>query len=127
MIKEKFKVELIKYVLIGAFVVLIDFLLYHFFYKVFQINFSNSKRLSYVSGTIVSFFLNKYITFDSPKKNLNEAFLFGTLYFVSFSFNSLSHDFLLNYFSGNYPFYIATIVSIIINYLGQKFIVFKKK
>jgi putative flippase GtrA len=127
MIKDTFKKELIYYILIGIFVVLVDFISYHFFNKIFSIDFSNSKRLSYLLGAVLSFILNKRITFKSQEKKIFEPVSFSILYFSSFVLNSFTHDVLLDYLSGNYPFIIATILSVVINYLGQKFIVFKKK
>ena len=123
----KIKSELIKYILVGMFVVFLDFLFYQLFINVFEINSSNSKRLSFISGAVFSFFLHKHISFNSNKRRLKEPFLFGLLYFTSFSLNSFSHDLSIKYFAGNYPFYIATSVSVVINYLGQKFIVFKNR
>ena len=127
MINDTFRRELILYILIGVFVVLVDFILYHSLNKIFSIDFSNSKRVSYLSGTVISFVLNKHITFKSSKKNLSEPILFFILYFLSFVLNSFTHDIILDCFSGNYPFIIATTLSVAVNYLGQKFIVFKKK
>lgn len=127
MISGTLKEELIYYILIGIIVVFVDFVSYHFFIKYFSIDYSNSKRLSYLTGAVLSFLLNKYITFKSSKKKISEPILFSILYFISFVLNSISHDVLLKYFAGNSPFIIATFISIGINYLGQKFIVFKKK
>ncbi len=127
MINNTLKKELIYYILIGIFVVLIDFVSYHFFNKIFSIGFSNSKRLSYITGAFFSFILNKRITFKSRGKKISEPVLFFIIYLSSFILNSFTHDVLLDYLSGNYPFIIATIVSVVINYMGQKFIVFKKK
>ena len=109
------------------FVVMIDFISYNFFIKIFSIDLSNSKRLSFIMGASISFILNKYITFKSEGKKISEPILFSLLYFVSLVINSFTHDAILKSFSGNYPFIFATILSILINYLGQKFIVFKKK
>ena len=125
--EKSLKKEVFNYIIIGFFIVFIDFISYHFYYSSLSLDSSNSKRLSYITGAIISFFLNKKITFKSSKKNLSEPISFLIIYFLSFVSNSLTHDFLLNYFSGNYPFYISTLVSIIINYLGQKFIVFRNK
>lgn len=125
MIKESFKKELIIYVLVGLIVVFVDFISYHLYNSKFSIDFSLSKRLSFLTGSTFSFFLNKYFTFKSPKWKISEIFSFSVIYFSSFVLNSFTHDVLLNYFSGNYPFIIATFVSVLINYLGQKLIVFK--
>lgn len=127
MTNDSFKRELINYIIIGILVVLVDYVSYHLFNKSLSVDLSNSKRLSYMTGATLSFILNKLITFRSPRKNISEPALFSILYFLSFVLNSYLHDVLLNYFSGNYPFLIATVVSIVVNYVGQKFIVFKKK
>ena len=121
------KRELIYYIIIGTIVVLVDFLSYHFYYSTLSIDISNSKKISYITGGILSFFLKKIITFKSSKKNISEPLLFSIVYFLGFIFNSITHDLTLKFISGNYPFYLATVVSVGINYLGQKFIVFKKK
>ena len=105
----------------------VDYLFYQLLNKAFDIDLSNSKRVSFIVGGIVSFFLNKYITFNSNKKKLIEPFLFAIVNFLSFSINSISHDIAIMYVSGNYPFYISTFLSAALNYFGQKFIVFKKK
>lgn len=127
MSSDSLKKELINYILIGVLVVFVDFLSYQFFIKFFSIDFSNSKRLSYLTGALLSFLLNKYITFKSSKKKFSEPILFSILYFTSFVLNSVTHDVFLKYLAGNSPFIIATFISVGINYLGQKFIVFKKK
>lgn len=127
MTNDSFKRELIDYITIGILVVLVDYVSYHLFNKILSIDLSNSKRISYLTGATLSFILNKFITFRSPRKNISEPALFSILYFLSFVLNSYIHDVLFKYFSGNYPFLIATAVSIVVNYVGQKFIVFKKK
>jgi putative flippase GtrA len=123
----KLQKELFSYIIVGVFAVLIDFLFYKIFSDIFLIDISVSKRLSFVLGSIWSFIFNKFVTFKSFERKLSQVFLFVIVYFISFIFNSLSHDFFLNSMSGNNPFYISTVISILINYLGQKFIVFKKK
>lgn len=125
--KNKLQKELLSYIIVGVFAVLIDFLFYKIFSDIFLIDISISKRLSFILGSIWSFIFNKFVTFQSFERKLSQVFLFVIVYFISFISNSLCHDFLLNFMSGNNPFYISTVLSIIINYLGQKFVVFKKK
>ena len=117
--------QFINFVVVGLIVVSIDY----FFYKLFNIlslmSFSNSKRISFIIGGIFSFFLNKRFTFNSKNKSPIIPFLFILINLLSFGMNSLSHDFSFKQFSGNYPFLISTSVSALINYFGQKYIVFK--
>ena len=118
--------QLLRYILIGVIVVYIDFFIYQFLIKNIEVDSSISKRFSYIIGASFSFFLNKSITFKSSAVKLREPLLFIIVYFVGFVSNSLVHDILINYVEGNTPFYVSTLFSILINYLGQKFIVFKK-
>jgi putative flippase GtrA len=127
MIKKKIRREIIFYIIVGITSVVIDFLFYLFLTNIFYLNNSNSKRISYLIGSTSSFLLNKRITFKSPKKTFKEPILFSIVYLFSFVLNSFTHDIMLEYIDGSYPFIIATFISVIINYIGQKFIVFKKK
>ena len=127
MMKKKVRREIIFYVIVGILSVIIDFLSYTFLNNIFYLDNSNSKRLSYLIGSTSSFLLNKKITFKSPKKTFKEPILFSIVYLISFVLNSVTHDILLEYIDGSYPFIIATFISVIINYIGQKFVVFKKK
>lgn len=127
MIKKKIRREIIFYIIVGITSVVIDFLFYYFLINIFHLDNSNSKRLSYLIGSTSSFLLNKRITFKSTKKTFKEPILFSLVYLFSFILNSFTHDIMLEYFDDSYPFIIATFISVIMNYLGQKFIVFKKK
>ena len=53
--------------------------------------------------------------------------MFSTLYFITFLINTYTHDLLWFYYESEImavgP---ATIISIVVNYLGQKFIIFNK-
>ena len=107
-LKHQKKKELIKYFFVGLFVVFVDYLFYQLLNKA-DIDLSKFKTsILFIVGGIVSFFLNKYITFNSNKKKLIEPFLFAIVNFLSFSINSISHDIAIIYVSGNYPFYIST-------------------
>ena len=120
------KKEVRNYLYVGVICVIIDFVLYEFLIDYTNLGLSNSKRLSYIIGASFSFILNKTITFKSGEKNITEPVLFILVYAFSFMLNSIAHDFFINIFDGYLPFLIATFLSIVVNYLGQKFLVFKK-
>lgn len=123
---NNFLKQLMRYIIVGIIVVFIDFGSYKFLINIFEVDVSISKRFSYIIGALFSFFLNKTLTFKSWTIKLEEPLLFIIVYFIGFVSNSFVHDISLNYFKGNMPFYVSTFSSIMINYLGQKFIVFKK-
>tara|TARA_B100001996_G_C18283675_1_gene447973 strand:+ start:171 stop:500 length:330 start_codon:yes stop_codon:yes gene_type:complete len=108
------------------FSTILDFFFYTLLISEFSISASNAKKLSYVAGTLNSFIFNKKITFKSQGKSINELIKYLLVWGVSFSINSFSHDFSSNYFEGYIPFTVATLISIIINFFGAKFWVFKK-
>lgn len=120
------KKELITYIFVGILAVLADFI----FYKIFVflgVENSIAKRVSFIFGAFISFFLNKKITFNSKSKSFTQPILFALIYLISFIINSITHDIIIKYFQINIAFASATCLSIVINYLGQKYIVFKKK
>lgn len=124
-VPKSFIYETKNYILVGIFSVIIDFLGY--FLLSFYLSSSISKKISFVMGTIWSYFMNKKVTFKSKGKLIPQLTVFILVYSLSFSMNFITHDFLITYFDNYLPFFISTLLSVIINYLGQKFIVFKKK
>jgi|TARA_A100001015_G_scaffold69663_1_gene77126 putative flippase GtrA len=70
--------------------------------------------------------MNKNFTFNSKEKNLIQPFKFIILYLISLYFNSETHDFFLEFDVIYLPFVTAALVSVAINFSGQKFWVFKK-
>lgn len=110
----------------GLISIFIDFMFYYIFIETSLFNSSISKRLSYILGSVNSFVLNKKIVFKSREKYLREIILFIFIYIISFISNSFLHDSLIETIPGYLPFIISTLISIIINFLGLKFIVFAK-
>lgn len=90
------------------------------------IDSSFAKRISFLLGAILSFILNKKVTFKSNSKGLKEPMTFIIIYLISFIGNSIIHDLLIDLNTNNLAFAISTCFSILFNFLGQKFIVFKK-
>lgn len=90
------------------------------------LNISISKRISFIIGTCNSFFFNKYITFNSNSKSFSQLIKYFVVWGISFTFNTISHDFFIEYFNGYIPFLIATSISVLINFTGSKLWVFKK-
>ena len=119
--------EIYKFILIGICSVLIDFIFYFLFiyFHIFDPNIS--KKISFILGAIFAFYANRDYVFRVIKKNYFQYFGFATLYFISFMANSYVHDVVLIKSKVlMIAFLIATIVSTIINYIGQKFLIFRK-
>jgi len=121
-----FKHELVRYFCVGGGAVFIDFITYMAMIGPLNLNQSLSKGISYVLGALFAFAINKLWTFDSNRKT-HEAFLrFAVLYATTFTLNVCINAFTLWLgFIAVIGFVLATATSILLNYIGQKFWVFK--
>jgi len=101
------------------------FLLVHNFLA--QLGYNWSKFLSFLSGTLVAFIVNKFWTFESKRKSLIEAASFLLLYLLTLGLNvAVNHLVLMT--TNNLTivaFLVATGCSTVANFLGQKYWVFK--
>lgn len=118
--------EILKFLVGGGTAVIVDFITY----KVFMnIGFERSiaKTFSFICGSIVGFIINKYWTFESSKFKMNEIYKYMILYIVTAFINSLVNKYtLLTFKSELFAFLCATGISTILNFLGQKFLIFRK-
>ena len=120
--------EIYRYIIVGLCSVFIDFLFYYIFIYFEFSDPNNSKRLSFIMGAIFAFYANRAYVFKVDEKKLSQYILFSLLYFTSFILNSIIHDYVF-LISGLtlISFLSATFVSTVTNFIGQKFIIFKKK
>lgn len=125
-IKGKFEIEeILKFLVGGGSAVIIDAIMYMILKQ--QIDLSIAKALSYISGAAVGFIINKLWTFGSKQSWGSEVIKYISLYAFSAVANTLVNRGVLYLTQGTLlAFLCATGLSTIINFLGQKFIVFKK-
>ena len=126
-INKKDFLEAYRFIIVGLCSVSIDFIFYYCFiyFEIFGPN--NSKRLSFVIGALFAFYANRNYVFKVSKKKISHFFLFCLLYLGSFLLNSFTHDYIYLISKITFlSFLCATAISTIVNYLGQKFIIFKK-
>ena len=123
---EKVTKQFVSFFSIGVVSFILDFTFYNIFFFVFKIDVNLSKGLSYVAGFLNSYFFNKKITFKSNAKRFREPITFLFLYLSSLVVNYFTHKFLIESYSGYIPFFGATFLSVIMNFLGLKFLVFRK-
>ena len=119
--------EISRFLLVGGIAVLIDGISYALMVRGIGMEQGFSKRLSYVLGSIWAFLANKHFTFGSSAPAGKEIIMFFLLYLSTFLANGWVHDITwevssLDWFS----FLTATATSTTINFLGQKFVVFRK-
>lgn len=125
--RTNFKIaELLKFIVGGGSAVVIDAVVYAIL-KI-RINVSLSKMISYVAGAAVGFVINKHWTFQSQKFKVAEVVKYVLLYGISAIANAFINKIVL-WITSNMilAFFCATGISTVINFLGQKFVVFKKE
>ena len=134
------KKEISRFIVSGICAVATDMLFYYILSNFMDV--SIAKGTSFLIGTITAYLMNKYYTFEQKEKSLTEVFKFFGLYVISLCANISINKLCLiilplvfKYISilDNYQavklfaFLCATGTSTIINFLGQKFWVFRKK
>ena len=119
--------EMSRFIVVGVTSVAIDAVVYFALIQLGLMSPENAKRISFVAGACFAFFANRRFTFRVKEKNTRQPIVFAILYLISFAANSVSHDIVLAYTNiSMIAFLFATAVSTIINYLGQKFYVFRQ-
>ena len=119
------KREETKFIIIGFLAVAIDFVAYNLLILLIE-SVDTSKMISFVMGAIFGFFLNKFWTFKKKPLRFFEIILYVGLYTLSGTLNAFSNYLFYSYVI-NFKliaFLFATSISTVINFLGQKYIVF---
>ncbi len=124
MLNKKTLQEFSIFSFIGLVLLLIDFGTYTFLYNL-NLPLEFSKAIAYIFGSLASFYLNKKLTFKTAYKH-SSLVKFLILYILSFvvnvSVNSLVYEL---YHSFIIAYLVALTMAVSINFIGQKFWVFK--
>lgn len=123
--KNKLEYQILIFIIIGGFATTIDFIIYSYLLDFISINFS--KFISMLVSSLFSYFMNKIFTFNKGK-NYNSKYLIK--FYIIFLLNLLTNIF-VNYYVYKWTsikilaFILATLFGMIVNFIGQKFFVFK--
>ncbi|MCT7606974.1 GtrA family protein [Aliarcobacter cryaerophilus] len=121
---SKIKKELKRFLIAGFSAVATDLVTYYIL-----LNFLShdvAKAISFLLGTILAFIVNKYWTFEKHDKSYIEIVQFAILYTITLGANVVTNKLVLEQMdSVLFAFLFATGVSTVLNFLGQKFWVFK--
>ena len=121
---SKIKKELKRFLVAGISAVGTDLTIYYILLNF--LSYDVSKAISFLFGAIVAFIMNKYWTFEKYEKSYKEVLQFGVLYGISLTANVVANKLVLEYTSLILlAFLVATGISMTLNFLGQKFFVFK--
>lgn len=108
----------------GGSAVIVDAVLYVILKT--RMNFSMAKVISYIAGAADGFVINKYWTFGSMNFKIYEIIKYVLLYGCSAAANASVNKFALRIVHSTiFAFVCATGTSTIINFVGQKFFVFR--
>ncbi len=125
---KEFFIHGFKFGLVGVMNTIVGWVSFAIFFYVFKIDFKVSNVLSYILGVTNSFIFNKLWTFKSYGFKFKEVFLFLLIFFISFVIQYVV-SIVLKYNLKIDPFIayvVGNIVYTIINFLGNKFLTFKK-
>ena len=132
MMKSSVLSELKKFLAVGMIAVCLDWGIYLALTNFFGVGAVPSKALSYVIGTIFAFVANGRLVFQSDLAPLN--FL---KHLLLYTFSLLANTLLFAYWESNFSFeskivlgaalLTSTFVSTVINFVGMRFWVFKKR
>ena len=123
--KDKLEYQILVFLFIGGLATTIDFIIYNYLLNFFLINIA--KLISMLSSSLFSYFMNKIFTFNKGK-NYNSKYLLK--YYTVFLLNLLTNIF-INYYIYKWTsikilaFIAATLFGMIVNFIGQKFYVFR--
>ncbi len=123
-----------KFIIVGVINTLFGTAVMFVFYNVFHFSYWISSASNYILGSILSYFLNKYFTFQSRDKSVRGIVKFviniSICYFVAYGIaKPLILQVLSDYSSkaqDNIAMLVGMCLFVALNYLGQRFFVFKQ-
>jgi len=117
-----------RFLVVGGIAVALDAASYWALMHFWGLNPIWAKRASFGIGSVWAFFANKYFTFGVRELKASEPVLFAIVYVAGWFLNSVTHDLVLGWFGLKWlAFLVATGVSTCSNFIGQKFLVFRRK
>lgn len=125
----------LKFVLVGVVNTLVGTGVMFLLYNIFHTGYWIASASNYVVGSIVSYLLNKYFTFQHKEKSLRVVLKFivniTVCYLIAYGLAKPTAMFIFQGLSNTAQENLAMLAGmglfIVLNYFGQRFLVFKKK
>ena len=129
-VKKFMDLTTLKFLAVGVVNTLVGTGLMFVLYNIFSVNYSN-----YIVGSIVSYFLNKYFTFQNKERSAKQVICFivniTLCYLIAYGLAKPAVSAVLSGMSekvqGNCSMLVGMCLFVALNYLGQRFFVFKKE
>ena len=123
-----------KFILVGIANTIVGTAVMFAAYNIFHLNYWVSSASNYVIGSILSYFLNKYFTFKNEKKSWRQVAIFviniRACYLIAYGLAKPLTLWLLGGYKKvvqeNVSMLIGMGVFVILNYFGQRWIVFRR-
>lgn len=135
MFKKLFDKTLIKFAIVGVINTIFGMSIMFAFYNLLHFSYWISTASNYIFGSILSYFLNKYFTFQNKERSLKIVLKFiiniAICYSVAYGLAQPAAVFLVKDMSKAVQDNVAMIFGsglfVVLNYFGQKFFAFKEK
>ena len=132
-IKKWLDIRFLKFMVVGVVNTVVGTAVMFVMYNVFQQSYWISSASNYVVGSILSYFLNKYFTFESKKKSLSQVLKFvlniSLCYLVAYGIAKPAVTWMLQGQQGalrdNLAMVVGMVLFTLLNYIGQRAYVFK--
>ena len=130
MLNKLINQESVRFLLVGLSTVAIDLTSYLLLYKS-GLNYNTAKIIGFTIGTIYAYFTNKNWTFSSSGSK-SKFIKFILLYSFSMMLNvTINYSVIIVFGETPYvflwAFFVATLVSAVLNFLGMKYFIFNEK
>lgn len=124
----------IKFLIVGVINTVVGTGLMFILYNCFAVSYWISSAANYIVGSIVSYFLNKYFTFQNKEKSAGQILRFAAnialCYFIAYGAAKPVVSYLLSGMTekiqGNAAMLTGMCLFVVLNYLGQRLFVFKE-
>lgn len=134
-IRKYIDITTVKFLIVGVINTIVGTGVMFVFYNVFSLSYWISSASNYVVGSIVSYFLNKYFTFQSKERSWKQIGKFvlniTVCYLLAYGMAKPLVSFILSGFNekiqGNVSMLFGMGFFVVLNYLGQRLFVFKKR
>ena len=118
--------EVLRFLVGGGTAVVVDFCIYRLL-LLFSWNMDIAKMISFICGAGVGFIINKFWTFERKRFVIKEVLKYVALYTCTGVINAIVNRCTLSIINIQIVgFLVATGVSTVLNFLGQKYVVFER-
>lgn len=126
-------VTTIKFLVVGIVNTIVGTGLMFILYNCFAVSYWISSAANYIVGSIVSYFLNKYFTFQNKEKSMKQILRFviniALCYLIAYGAAKPIISYVLSGMTekikGNVAMLAGMCLFVVLNYLGQRWFVFR--